>query len=176
MSITTQTGDDGTTSLLFGKRVSKSHLRVAAYGQVDELSSALGICRASSKDSATKAQTLEIQQQLIYLMGELAADDADQAKYQQKQGKNAVSKQAIDQLTEHIRQKEIDFPFKGWKCAGDTLEDAFFDHARTTCRRAEHGVVALRESGFEVRPELIQYLNRLADLLWLWSREHGKLD
>ena len=176
MSITTKTGDDGTTSLLFDKRVSKSHPRVVAYGQVDELSSALGICRASAKDAATKTQILEIQQQLIHLMGELATDDADQAKYQQKHGKNAVSKQAIDQLTEHIRQKEIDFPFKGWKCAGDTLADAFFDHARTTCRRAERGVVALRESGFAVRSELIQYLNRLADLLWLWSREHGRLD
>ena len=173
MSITTKTGDNGTTSLLFRKRVSKSHPRVMAYGQVDELSSALGLCRASSNNPAIKAQLLEIQQQLIHLMSELATDDENQADYQQKYGSNAISRQMIDQLTQDIRQKEAAFPFHGWTCAGETLAEAFFDQARTTCRRAERGVVALGESGFAVRPELIQYLNRLADLLWLWSREHG---
>lgn len=173
MSITTKTGDNGTTSLLFRKRVSKSHPRVMAYGQVDELSSALGLCRASSNNQAIKAQLLEIQQQLIHLMSELATDDENQADYQQKYGSNAISRQMIDQLTQDIRQKEAAFPFQGWTCAGETLAEAFFDLARTTCRRAERGVVALGDSGFAVRPELIQYLNRLADLLWLWSREHG---
>ena len=173
MSIITKTGDDGTTSLLFGKRVSKSHPRVVAYGQVDELSSALGFCRASTQSTNTRQRILEIQQTLIQLMSELATDDTDQPKYHQKYGKDAVSKSAIGQLTELIQKKEIAFPFKGWKCAGDTLPDAFFDQARTTCRRAERSVVALKESGFAVRQELIQYLNRLADLLWLWSREHS---
>lgn len=176
MSITTKTGDDGTTSLLFRKRVSKSHPRVVAYGQVDELSSALGLCRASSKDQAIKSQLLKIQQQLIHLMGELAADDEDQESYHEKHSKDTISQQLVDQLTESIRQKEAVFPFQGWKCAGETLPEAFFDQARTTCRRAERGIVALKELSFKVRPELIQYLNRLADLLWLWSREHGRLD
>ena len=176
MSITTKTGDNGTTSLLFRKRVSKSHPRVVAYGQVDELSSALGLCRASSKDHTIKAQILEIQQQLIHLMSELATDNEDQVNYHQRHGNDAISSQMIDELTESIRQKEESFPFKGWKCAGETLAEAFFDQARTTCRRAERGIVVLKESSFAVRPELIQYLNRLADLLWLWSREHGKPD
>ena len=176
MSITTKTGDDGTTSLLFNKRVSKSHPRVAAYGQVDELSSALGLCRASTKDTGTQTYILKIQQQLIHLMGELATDDADQAKYHQKHAKKAVSQLIIGQLTKSIQEKEAAFPFKGWKCAGDTMSDAFFDQARTTCRRAERAVVALRDSGFEIRLELIQYLNRVADLLWLWSREHSQVE
>ena len=176
MSITTKTGDDGTTSLLFHRRVSKAHPRVVAYGQVDELSSALGLCRAISKDPAIKTQILEIQQRLIHLMGELATDDEDQASYHQKRGKDTISKQMIDQLTEVIRHKEAAFPFQGWKCAGETLAESFFDQARTTCRRAERGVVALRESSIEVRPELIQYLNRLADLLWLWSREQSNVE
>ncbi|MGK0456640.1 MAG: cob(I)alamin adenosyltransferase [Lentimonas sp.] len=185
MSITTKTGDDGTTALLYSKRISKSHLRVVTYGQVDELSSALGLSRASSKDKTIKEQILNIQRQLIHLMGELATDDEDQANYHKTHGKNAISKQMVDQLTESIRLKETtlrvqgwecagDTP-QGWKCAGDTLADAFFDQARTMCRRAERGVVALQESGFAVRPELIQYLNRLADLLWLLSREHSQL-
>lgn len=176
MSIATKTGDDGTTSLLFRKRVAKSHPRVVAYGQVDELSSALGLCRAASKDQAIKAQMLEIQQQLIHLMSELATDDEDQTNYIRKYGKDAINRQMIDQLTRSILQKEVAFPFEGWKCAGETLVEAFFDQARTICRRAERGIVALKESGSAVRPELIQYLNRLADLLWLWSREHEKSD
>lgn len=185
MSITTKTGDDGTTALLFGKRVSKYHHRVIAYGQVDELSSVLGLCRASSKDSSVKEQILSIQHRLIYLMGELAVDDEDQANYYEKNSKNIVSKQMVDQLTESIRQKETTLrsqswkcagdTSQGWKCAGDTLADAFFDQSRTTCRRAERGIVALQEAGFVVRAELFQYLNRLSDLLWLWSREHSRL-
>ena len=104
MSITTKTGDDGTTALLFHRRVSKSHPRVDAYGQVDELSSVLGLCRASSEYPIIQSQLLEIQQQLIHLMAELATDDADQANYHQKHGKNAVSQEAIDQLTERIEE------------------------------------------------------------------------
>lgn len=186
MSITTKTGDDGTTALLFGKRVSKSHLRVVAYGQVDELSSSLGLCRASSRNKITKEQILNIQYQLIYLMGELATDGEDQISYYEKNSKNAVSKQMIDHLTENIREKETRLlsqdlkcagdTSQGWKCAGDTLADAFFDQARTTCRRAERGIVALQEAGFVVRAELFQYLNRLSDLLWLWSREYSLLE
>lgn len=175
MSITTRTGDDGTTSLLFRKRVSKSHPRIVACGQVDELSSALGLCRAFSRKQAIKLQIHKIQQQLIHLMSELATDDEQQVNYHRDHGKDTINRQIVDQLTESIRQKEADFPFRGWKCAGETQAEAFFDQARTTCRRAERGVVALRESNFEVRLELIQYLNRLADLLWLWGCEHRNI-
>jgi cob(I)alamin adenosyltransferase len=186
MSIVTKTGDIGTTALLFNKRVSKSHLRVVAYGQVDELSSALGLCRASIQDSATKEQILAIQRQLIQLMSELATDDEDQINYHKSNGKNAISKQMVDQMTETIRQKEATLRSQDrksgvgasnrWKCAGDTLADAFFDQARTTCRRAERGIVVLQEADFVVRAELFQYLNRLSDLLWIWSLEYSQLD
>ena len=79
----------------------------------------------------------------------------------------------IDAFSELIVEKEKTIRFEGWTYAGETVADAHFDAARTTCRRAERGVVALKESGAIVRPELIQYLNRLADLLWLWGREHA---
>ena len=84
MSIATKRGDDGTTALLFGKRVSKTHPRVMTYGRIDELSSALGLCRAQSEDDATKALLLKIQEQLVNFMGELATDDADQERYHEK--------------------------------------------------------------------------------------------
>ena len=173
MSIATKTGDNGTTALLFRKRVSKTHPRVMTYGRIDELGSALGICRAFSKNEATKAQLLEIQNQLIHFMGELATDDADQERYHEKYGNEAISMKMVDHFTELVKQKEETVTFRGWSFAGDSMADAFFDQARTTCRRAERGVVALKESGACVRSELIQYLNRLADLLWLWGREHA---
>lgn len=171
MSISTKRGDDGSTSLLFGKRVSKTHPRVMTYGRVDELSSALGLCRAHSEDAATQAGLLEIQKQLIQMMAELATDDADQSRYQEKYGAKAVQADALDALDRLVAEKEKGIRFEGWTYAGETIVDAFFDQARTTCRRAERGLVALKEFGAEVRPLLIQYLNRLADLLWLWAVE-----
>ncbi|ADE53827.1 cob(I)yrinic acid a,c-diamide adenosyltransferase [Coraliomargarita akajimensis] len=173
MSIATKTGDDGTTALLFRKRVSKTHPRVMTYGRVDELSSALGLCRAFSQDEVTKAAILQIQQQLIHFMGELATDDEDQERYQEKYGKDAITMDMVDRFSDLVKEKEETVTFRGWTFAGETVADAFFDQARTTCRRAERGVVALKESGATIRPELIQYLNRLADLLWLWGREHA---
>ena len=173
MSISTKRGDDGTTALLFNKRVPKTHPRVMTYGRIDELGSALGLCRAHSNQAATKELLRTVQQQLVNYMGELATHDEDQARYLEKYGEHAIKAEMIETLSKLVVEKEKDIPFKGWTYAGDTVADAFFDSARTACRRAERGVVALKESGAIVRNELIQYLNRLADLLWLLSREHA---
>ncbi len=172
MSISTKRGDDGTTALLFNKRVPKTHPRVMTYGRIDELASALGLCRAHSADSETQELLLTIQKQLVNYMGELATDDVDQARYLEKYGEHAITAEMIETFSALVVEKEKYIKFQGWTYPGDTLADAFFDAARTTCRRAERGVVALKESGAIVRPELIQYLNRLADLLWLLGREH----
>lgn len=173
MSISTKRGDDGTTALLFNKRVSKTHPRVMTYGRIDELNSALGLCRAHSDQEATKELLLRIQKQLISYMGELATDGADQARYHGKYGKDAISADMIENFSDLVVEKEKDMKFTGWSHPGDTVADAFFDSARTCCRRAERGVIVLKESGATVRLELIQYLNRLADLLWLLGREHA---
>lgn len=173
MSISTKRGDDGTTALLFNKRVPKTHLRVMTYGRIDELNSALGLCRAHAQDAATVELILSIQKQLVQYMGELATDDADQARYLEKYGKEAINSAMIERFSELVLEKEKAIQFKGWIYPGDTVADAFFDQARTTCRRAERGVVALKESGAIVRTELVQYLNRLADLLWLLGREQA---
>lgn len=174
MSISTKRGDDGTTSLLFNRRVSKTHPRVLAYGGVDELGSALALCRAHSDDGPTKAQLLQIQQRLTPLMSELASDDKDQARYLEKAGRKALSGADVSHINSLVLDKESGIHFEGWSYAGETTAEAFFDQARTTCRRAERGIVALKESGGCVRPELLQFLNRLADLLWLWACEHSK--
>ena len=175
MSISTKTGDDGSTSLLFNKRVSKTHPRVVCYGNVDELSSSLGLCRAHSRDANAKSLLLEIQIELIHFMGELATDDLDQDRYHKKYADKVIHQQQIDRLTSLIEEKEKNIQFKGWTQSGETIADAFFDQARTTCRRAERNVIALKESGTSVRSELIVYLNRLADLLWIWGVEHVEI-
>ena len=172
MSISTKTGDDGSTSLLFNKRVSKTHPRVVCYGNVDELSSSLGLCRAHSTDVNAKSLLLVIQIELIHFMGELATDDLDQDRYHKKYADKVIHQQQVDRLTSLIEEKEKNIQFKGWTQSGETIADAFFDQARTTCRRAERGIVALKESGTSVRSELMVYLNRLADLLWIWGVEH----
>ena len=175
MSISTKTGDDGSTSLLFNKRVSKTHPRVVCYGNVDELSSSLGLCRAHSIDVNAKSLLLEIQIELIHFMGELATDDLDQERYYKKYADKVIHKQQVDRLSSLIEEKEKKIQFKGWTQSGETIADAFFDQARTTCRRAERDLVALKESGTSVRSELIVYLNRLADLLWIWGVEHVQI-
>jgi cob(I)alamin adenosyltransferase len=172
LSISTKTGDGGSTSLLFNKRVSKNHPRVVCYGNVDELSSSLGICRAHSIDVNVKSQLLEIQIELVHFMAELATDDLDQDRYLKKYADKVIHQQQVDRLTSLIEEKEKNLQFKGWTQSGETVADAFFDQARTTCRRAERGIVALKESGTTVRSELMVYLNRLADLLWIWGVEH----
>ena len=174
MSIATKRGDAGETSLLFGRRVSKTHPRVIAYGGVDELGSTLGLCRAHSSNEATKTLLREVQGELIYLMSELATDDADHERWHEKYGESAIGNTQVERFTKLIKEKEQHIQFRGWSYPGENPAEAFFDQARTTCRRAERGVVELKESGVAVRPELLQYLNRLADLLWLQGREHAE--
>jgi len=169
MSISTKTGDNGTTALLYNRRVYKSHPRVEATGRVDELSSALGLCRAHAESEYIKAFLLVIQEQLIHLMGEVSTDNMDQAKYKEKYKESLICDEMVEHFHELVKEKESGMDFSGWKQPGETVSGAFFDSARTTCRRAERGIVALKEAGAIVRPVLIEYLNRLSDLLWLFS-------
>lgn len=173
MSISTKRGDDGTTALLFGKRVPKTHPRVMTYGRVDELNSALGLCRAHANHHLIQEQILNIQGELVYVMSELATDDTDHGKLAEKYEGKLIDTKNIDALTKLVHQLEArDGGFKGWSYPGNAPADAFFDLARTTCRRCERGIITLQDTGAKVRPEIIAYLNRLADLLWLWGREH----
>ncbi|HZJ16194.1 MAG TPA: ATP:cob(I)alamin adenosyltransferase, partial [Chthoniobacteraceae bacterium] len=84
MSISTETGDDGTTALMFGRRVPKTDLRVAAYGSCDELNTALGMVRAFTEYAEIRDAILAIQEQLVILMGELAVAGEDRERYREK--------------------------------------------------------------------------------------------
>jgi cob(I)alamin adenosyltransferase len=171
MSIATKTGDAGKTALMYGKRVPKTHLRVEAYGTLDELNSAIGLARATSTEKLVRDIAFSVQKELVTLMGELAVADEDRDRFL-KDGYDVVSAAMVDRLTDVVNdlEKNYHITFKHWATPGNNLSSAALDVARTTCRRAERRVVALADTADYVNPETIRYLNRLSDVLWLFAR------
>ena len=170
MSIVTRTGDKGTTALMYGRRVSKCHPRVEAYGCVDELNAALGLVRATAEQEFIRTHVLVIQKDLVTLMGELATAVEDLPRYV-KDGYSLVTSQLTHKLDSVVKEIEAQsVSFKGWATPGATMNSAALDVARTVCRRAERRVCALQEADQLQNSEIIIYLNRLADLLWLMAR------
>jgi cob(I)alamin adenosyltransferase len=170
VSIATKTGDDGTTALMYGRRVPKTHPRIEACGAVDELNAALGLARASAKHDFVRDNLLAIQKDLIVLMGETGVVADDLPRYV-KDGYSQVTPEMtakLDALVREIEAQKINS--KGWVTPGETMDAATLDAARTVCRRAERRVCALKESGELRNAEIMIYLNRLGDLLWLFAR------
>jgi len=177
MSIATRTGDSGTTGLMYNRRASKCHPRVEAYGSVDELNAAIGTARATAEQDFVREQLLAVQADLVVLMGELATLVEDLPRYT-KDGFKLVTPEMtakLDKLVSHIEAQNISF--QGWATPGATVNSAALDVARTTCRRAERRACALQEAKQLDNPEIIIYLNRLSDALWLlarWVETQGK--
>jgi len=170
MSIVTKTGDAGTTGLMYNRRVSKCHPRVAAYGTVDELNALIGVARSVSRQEFVKNSLLAIQADLVTLMGELATEVNDLSRYV-KDGFVLMAPSHTARLETVIHEIESQsITFRGWATPGATIGSAALDVARTTCRRAERHVCGLEESDHLQNPEVIIYLNRLSDLLWLLAR------
>ena len=166
MSIVTRTGDDGTTSLMYGRRVPKSHPRIVACGAIDELNAALGLARAAEPSEAL----LTIQKELIGLMGELATDNQDMPRYI-KDGYPVISAESVARLDQQAAKLEADLPrFKDWVIPGGNPASAALDFARTVCRRAERDVLPLQLPNAQI----VVYLNRLSDVLWLMARSLEK--
>ena len=169
MSISTRTGDAGTTGLMYNRRVSKCHPQVEAYGVVDELNTALGLVRASPVDEEIGRAVTGFQKDLVVMMGEMATSPEDLDRYF-KDGFQRVSREMVDVLDNWVREiEQREITFDGWATPGDTPASAFLDHARTTCRRAERQVCRAENSirHYEI---ILIYLNRLSDVLWLFAR------
>lgn len=170
MSIATKTGDAGTTGLMYNRRVSKRHPRVEAYGAVDELNAALGLARASAGFDFVREHLLAVQKDLVILMGELATLPEDLPRYL-KDGFKQLDPGFIEKLDALVREIESqNVSFKGWATPGANVSSATLDVARTTCRRAERRVCGVHEDGHLHNADIIIYLNRLSDALWLMAR------
>ena len=175
MSIATQTGDQGTTSLLFGRRVAKTDVRIACNGAIDELSAALGLARASLKgtvgDPFITERIFAIQKELVIVMGEIAVAPEDRERAHARNF-GSVTPAMVDVLTAlvHDLEQNHQIEFHRWATPGDSMASAALDFARTGCRRAERTILGLCETDPGLNGEIARYLNRLSDLLWLWAR------
>jgi cob(I)alamin adenosyltransferase len=173
-SIATRTGDDGTTSLLYGQRVRKDHPQIEAVGAFDELNAAIGFAKATCPLPARQAELTSIQNDLIALMGELACAEADAARYEASKFPK-LDPAALARIDAAVAALEaMNLRFDGWATPGANLNAAAFDLARTAARRAERGLAALPAAGRTVRPVIGQFVNRVADLFWLLAREAEK--
>ena len=168
MKIYTRTGDLGDTGLFGGGRVRKSHPRVADYGDIDELNSAIGVVRASTPVELFDDLLASIQRDLFSLGGHLATPDPDKVRKALEKadldaGRIEEFERAIDQADRELA------PLKAFVLPAGTAKAASLHLARTICRRAERSVVALASES--PVPELfLVYLNRLSDLLFTLAR------
>ncbi|RYX81535.1 cob(I)yrinic acid a,c-diamide adenosyltransferase [bacterium] len=168
MSIVTRNGDGGQTRLIFGERVSKSHLQVEAYGAQDEVNAFLGLARASCPDERTR-QALEMLQRNTFVVGaELASPAAE--RYKLKTRVSAAMTQALDEIVADI--ETIPGLLGDWALPGATADGAAIDCARVVARRAERDAIRLLEAEGSVaeNSDILRYLNRVSDVLWLLGR------
>jgi cob(I)alamin adenosyltransferase len=165
MSIATTRGDGGQTGLIGGKRVSKADLRVEAYGAIDELNSALGFARSICTNPEIQGWTEEIQRTLFRVGSALATP------LESRKESTSITGGDVERLTKLVHQIEkTEGILSDWSLPGAHTESAAYEVARTVCRRAERDAVRLASSGVELNPEILPYLNRLSDLIWLFGR------
>lgn len=170
-SIATRTGDEGTTSLLYGQRVPKDHPQIEAVGALDELNAALGFAKATQPTGRDKAELERVQQELVALMGEIACAEADAERYAKSKFAK-IDDEALTRIDAAVAALEArNLRFDGWATPGANLHAAALDLARTAARRAERRVTGLAAHGRSIRPVLFRYLNRVSDMLWLLARE-----
>jgi cob(I)alamin adenosyltransferase len=168
VKIYTRTGDSGSTALFGGGRVSKDHIRVAAYGDVDELNSVIGLVRATAPREFEDALLESIQRDLFSIGGHLATPDPD--KVRKALEKASLSADQVAEFERVIDAADRELPaLTAFVLPAGTPKAAALHVARTVCRRAERQVVHLAAQ--ETVPELfLVYLNRLSDLLFTLAR------
>lgn len=174
MRIYTRTGDKGETGLFGGDRVSKAHLRLQAYGTLDELNSLLGILRLRVTAPTLVGETLKQIQRDIFSLGALLATPEEQlAKLDAKMSKPLWSTEEMEQDIDRLTA--LAPPLTSFVLPGGGEGAAYAHWARTVCRRAEREIVAL-SSEVDVRPEVLTYINRLSDWLFSLSRAENAVN
>lgn len=168
MRIYTRRGDDGSTGLLYGSRVSKADPAAEAYGTVDETVADLGVARALAP-AALREALLRLQRDLFVVGADLATNPDQRSKLEPEV--SLVTPQMVERLEAEIDASVEAHPLPNeFIVPGATPASAALDVARATCRRAERRAVALSETGHEVNPDALRYLNRLSDLLFVLAR------
>jgi cob(I)alamin adenosyltransferase len=165
MKIYTREGDDGSTSLSGGMRLSKHHIRIDAYGSVDELISWIGLLRDQKENANRRDLLLYIQEQLMRCASSLAAnpDNSNSRRI-------VPEEESISRLEKAIDDMELELPaLKSFIIPGGHQVVSYCHIARSVCRRAERKVVLLNEKEF-VHKLIISFLNRLSDFLFVLSR------
>lgn len=166
MKIYTKTGDGGQTGLFGGSRVSKDDPRVEAYGSVDETNALLGVAASQCQSSEIRRALVRIQADLFSLGAELACDADHRSKLQMP----FIDAECIGDLEQIIDELDAQLaPLKNFVLPGGALGAALLHQARTVCRRAERRVLSV-EKPASLRKELLIYLNRLSDLLFVMAR------
>ena len=166
MKIYTKTGDQGNTTLLGGKKVPKTDQRIEAYGSIDELNSYIGLLAAYTINEPYNPFLTAQQHKLFNIGSILAMEEKDRQKFSLPEIKESDTLEIeveIDLLTESLD------PLKNFILPGGHREVAFCHIARCVCRRAEREVIRLHESS-TIDPEIIKYLNRLSDYLFVLAR------
>jgi len=170
LKIYTKTGDGGETGLFGGGRIPKDSLRVAAYGEVDELNAALGLARALDPLEFADAVLQSIQRSLFTIGAQLATPDPDKLHKALSRSGAAIGESDIAALEDVIDDHEARLePLKNFILPGGAPKAAALHLARTVCRRAERAVVALARDE-QISPAILRYLNRLSDLLFVLAR------
>lgn len=167
MKIYTRTGDDGTTGLIGGSRVKKHNIRLESYGTVDELNSYIGVIRSLQNEKHADSILEKIQHKLFVIGANLASDETvTMIKQELPCGKKDIE----------LLEREMDLmiavlpPLNNFILPGGSQATSFCHVARTVCRRAERRIVELSENA-EVDANLIKYINRLSDYLFVLSRK-----
>jgi cob(I)alamin adenosyltransferase len=168
MKIYTRTGDTGETALFSGGRVSKDHPRTSAYGDVDELNSAIGVARAAPPAELFDELLDGIQRDLFAIGGRLATPDPE--KVAKAIAKAVLPPERVASFEQAMDDAEGELPsLRAFVLPGGTPKAAALHLARTVCRRAERSVVKVAREA-DVPPEILVYLNRLSDLLFTLAR------
>jgi cob(I)alamin adenosyltransferase len=174
--IYTRTGDDGTTGLFLGGRVSKADVLVDAGGDVDEAVAVLGVARASCADPSLAEEVLRLQRELFVVGADLATHPERRGHL--TDGVSRVTGEMVARLEALIDGLVAERPLRPvFVVPGATATGAALDHARTVVRRAERHVVGARTGGHEVSTVALTYLNRVSDLLFVLARRAaGEVD
>jgi len=167
IKIYTKTGDKGTTSLIGGTKVPKSHLRIEAYGTVDELNSYIGLCKDLITDEPTNSVLLEVQDRLFTIGSSLACDPVKEPRMRIPDLKET---DVILLETEIDKMNGLIPPMKNFVLPGGHPTVSYLHIARCVCRRAERCCVRLEQETLEIEPVILKYMNRLGDYLFILTR------